>query len=45
MMLTVFLDTEGVILLDVMQGGTKVNSDAYISTLTKMRKHFAVCLA
>jgi hypothetical protein len=36
---TVLWDSEGVILLDVMQRGMKINSDAYIGTLKKMRKH------
>jgi histone-lysine N-methyltransferase SETMAR len=33
-MVTVFWDSEG-----VMQRGTKINSDSYISTLKKMRMH------
>jgi len=36
----VFLDCEEVILVDVIQRGKTVNSDAYISALKKMRKHF-----
>ena len=39
-MVTVFCDCEGVVLLDVMQTGTTINSNAYISTLNKMRKRF-----
>jgi len=37
-MAAVFWDCEGVILLVVMQGGTTVNSDKYVSTPKKMRK-------
>jgi hypothetical protein len=40
MMVMVFWDCEGVILFDVMQRGMTLNSDACISTLNKMRKHF-----
>ena len=37
-MITVLWDCEGVILLDVMQRDTTVNSDAYISALRKMKR-------
>jgi len=40
MMVMVFWDCEGVILLDVVQRGMTFNSDTYISTLNKMRKRF-----
>jgi hypothetical protein len=40
MMVTVYWDCEGVILLDVMQRGITVNSDMYIIMLTKMQKCF-----
>jgi hypothetical protein len=40
MRVTVFLDCEGVIVIDVIQRGKTINLDAYISTLKKMRKHF-----
>jgi histone-lysine N-methyltransferase SETMAR len=39
-MVTVYWDREGVILLDVMQRGITINSDMYISMLTKMQKCF-----
>jgi hypothetical protein len=35
--ITVFWDTDGVILVDVMAGGEKINSDAYIKTLQKLK--------
>jgi hypothetical protein len=40
MMVMVFWDCEGVILLDVMPTGMTFNSGAYISMLNKMRKCF-----
>jgi hypothetical protein len=36
MMVTVYWDCEGMILLDVVQRGITINSDTYISMLTKM---------
>jgi hypothetical protein len=44
-MVTVFCNCEGMFLLDVMQRGRTVDSDAYISMMKKMRKVFAMCLA
>jgi len=41
----VFWNCKGMILLDVMQRGRTFDSDAYISTIKKMRKVFATCLA
>jgi len=43
-MVTVFWDSEGVILLDVMQRGKKINSDIYQHT-EKNEEPFAVYLA
>jgi hypothetical protein len=39
-MVTVFCDCEGVVLFDVMQTGTTVNSNAHISRLNKMKNRF-----
>jgi hypothetical protein len=39
-MITVFWDCEGVILVNVMQRGDTIRSDACIRTLTELRKHF-----
>lgn len=39
-MVTVFWDCEGVILIDVMPRGSTINSEAYVSTLTKLKKRF-----
>jgi hypothetical protein len=38
--ITVFWDCEGVILVDAMPRGETINSDAHISMLTEHRKHF-----
>jgi len=37
-MITVFWDTDGVILVDVMARGETINSDAYIKTLQKLKQ-------
>ncbi|KAJ4435113.1 hypothetical protein ANN_23688 [Periplaneta americana] len=37
---TVFWDCEGIILMDMMPRGATINSDAYIDTLNKLKKHF-----
>nr|CAI5860394.1 unnamed protein product [Callosobruchus analis] len=39
-MVTVFWDCEGVILIDVMPRGSTLNSEAYVNTLTKLKKRF-----
>jgi hypothetical protein len=39
-MVTVFWDCEGVILVDVITRGEKTNSDAYVMTLTELWKRF-----
>ncbi|GFG34534.1 hypothetical protein Cfor_12302 [Coptotermes formosanus] len=39
-MITVFGDCEGVILVDPMPRGKTVNADAYIRTLAEIRKRF-----
>nr|CAI5863273.1 unnamed protein product [Callosobruchus analis] len=39
-MVTVFWDCEGVILIDVMPTGSTINSEAYVNTLTKLKKRF-----
>nr|CAI5818875.1 unnamed protein product [Callosobruchus analis] len=39
-MVTVFWDCEGVILIDVMPRGSTINSEAYVNTLTKLKKRF-----
>jgi hypothetical protein len=39
-MITVFWDIDGVILLDVMARGETVNLDAYIKTLQKLKQHY-----
>jgi hypothetical protein len=36
----VFRDCEGIILLDVLQTGTTINSETYINFLKKMKKLF-----
>jgi len=41
----VFWNCEGMILLDVMQRGRTVNSDAYVSMIKKMSKVFPTNLA
>jgi len=38
-MITVFWDCQGVILVDAMPRGETVISNAYIRTLTELRKH------
>jgi len=38
-MITVFWDCQGVILVDAMPQGETVNSNAYVRTLTELRKH------
>jgi hypothetical protein len=43
-MVTVFWDSEGVILLDVMQRGTKINSDTY-QHIEKNEDALALCTA
>jgi len=44
-MVMMFCNCEGMILLDVMQRGGTVNSDANISMIKKMRKVFPTRLA
>ena len=39
-MITVFWDTDGVILVDVMARGETINSDAYIKTLQKLKQRY-----
>ena len=39
-MITAFWDIDGVILVDVMTRGETINSEAYIKTLTKLKKRF-----
>jgi hypothetical protein len=39
-MVTVFWDCDGVILVGVMPRGTTINSEAYINTLNKLKKNF-----
>jgi len=39
-MITVFWDTDGVILVDVMARGETINSDVYIKTLQKMKQRY-----
>jgi len=39
-MITVFWDTDGMILVDVMARGEIINSDAYINTLQKLKQHY-----
>lgn len=39
-MVTVFWDSEGVILVDVMPRGTTINSEAYVKTLHKLKNRF-----
>jgi histone-lysine N-methyltransferase SETMAR len=39
-MATVFWDCEGVILIDVLPRGQKINSDVYVETLKKLKKGF-----
>ena len=36
-MITVFWDTDGVILVDVMARGGTINSDTYMKTLQKLK--------
>jgi lactate dehydrogenase-like 2-hydroxyacid dehydrogenase len=36
-MITVFWDTDGVVLVNVMARGETINSDAYIKTLQKLK--------
>jgi hypothetical protein len=38
--MVVFWDCDGVILVDVMPRGATINSEAYISTLNKLKKCF-----
>jgi len=38
-MITVFWDTDGVILVDVMARGETMNLDTYIKTLQKLKQH------
>jgi len=39
-MITVFWDTDGVILVDVMAKGETINSEAYINTLQKLKQRY-----
>lgn len=39
-MMTVFWDCEGVILIDVMPKGSTINSEAYVKTLDKLKQRF-----
>jgi len=39
-MITIFWDTDGVILVDVMARCETVNSNAYINTLQKLKQHY-----
>jgi histone-lysine N-methyltransferase SETMAR len=39
-MITVFWDIDGTILVDVMARGETINSDAYIKTLQKLKQHY-----
>jgi len=39
-MITVFWDIDGVILVDVTARGETINSDAYIKTLQKLKQHY-----
>jgi hypothetical protein len=39
-MITIFWDTDGVILVDVMARGEIINSDMYIKTLQKLKQHY-----
>ncbi|KAJ4451603.1 hypothetical protein ANN_03072 [Periplaneta americana] len=36
-MVTVFFDSEGLLLVDIMPHGTKINSDAYVATLKELQ--------
>ena len=36
-MATVFFDSEGLLLVDIMPHGTTINSDAYVATLKKLQ--------
>ena len=38
--ITVFWETDGVILVDVMPRGETINLDAYIKTLQKLKQHY-----
>ena len=40
LMITVFWDIDGVILVDVMARDETINSDAYIKTLQKLKQHY-----
>jgi histone-lysine N-methyltransferase SETMAR len=39
-MATVFWDCEGVILIEVLPSGQTINSDVYVETVKKLKKHF-----
>jgi len=39
-MITIFWDTDGVILVEVMAKGETINSDAYIKTLQKLKQRY-----
>jgi len=39
-MITIFLDTDGVILVDVMARGETINSDAYIRSLQRLKQRY-----
>ena len=39
-MVTVFWDSVGVILVDFMSNGAKINSDVYIDTLKKLKQEY-----